>query len=58
MTRLTGVIVGAAILCGALFGAIATVTTADPARPYCPEEDSCTPDYDGRTNTWIIYEDR
>ncbi len=29
---------------------------ADAAPPYCPTEDSCRPNYDGRTKQWHIVE--
>lgn len=55
---MTSIIVGAALVIGGLFGTIASATTTTTPVPYCPQEDSCTPDYDGRTNSWVIHEDR
>lgn len=56
-TKLVLVVAGAALVVGALFGLTATLIGL-PDQPWCPEEDSCTPDYDGRTNSWVIHEDR
>lgn len=55
--KIVTALVSAALGVGALFGYVATLTAATD-RPYCPTEDSCTPDYDGWTNSWTVTEDR
>jgi hypothetical protein len=56
--NLVSVVVGAALVVGGLFGTLATALAGEPAAPYCPEEDSCSVDYDGWTNSWVVTEDR
>jgi hypothetical protein len=65
MRKMIAVVFGAAVGVGALFGYVASVSVATNAawhpvveRPWCPAEDSCTPDYDGSTNSWVIHEGR
>lgn len=61
MGKISTAIVSAALAVGALFGYVAVATTSTSGGwshgVYCPEEDSCTPDYDGHTNTWVIRKD-
>lgn len=59
MGKITTAIVSAALAVGALFGYVASVTTATSgqlSRPglYCAEEDDCAPQYDGATGQWTI----
>jgi hypothetical protein len=61
MKKITAILLGAAIGAGFMFANVASIT-AEPTkalhtpveRPWCPQEDSCTPTYDGTTNSWTI----
>lgn len=59
MIKIAAALISAALGAGALFGYVATVTTATNShlsRPgvYCQEEDSCKVDYNGATNRMKI----
>lgn len=63
--KIAGIIVGAALMVGGLFGTLANSLGSEsvpalnkPTAPYCPEEDSCSVHYDGVTNSWVVTEDR
>lgn len=65
LRKITTIIIGAALAVGGVFATVATVTSPSPTawnppvdRPWCPTEDSCTPNYDGDLNVWVVREDR